>query len=261
MSMPRPDHDRLLELLADRALFGLSTDEQRELGGLLTAMPDVDADDLDRIAAQAHLATMEEEIDLPTELRQKLVSQGRGMVAKTVRPPASLPEQRVSRREMFGWFAAAAALFVAAFFATRSVEQIVAELTPTELQAELAQSKDGLTKVAWSPGTDEVGKNATGEVLWNNKRQQGVMSFRGLPANDPKESQYQLWIFDTAQDEKYPVDGGVFDIPAGAKEVLIPIDAKLPIVEPTLFAITIEKSGGVVVSSRKRLPLLAQVAK
>ena len=31
--------------------------------------------------------------------------------------------------------------------------------------------------------------------------------------NDPSQSQYQLWIFGTAQHVKYPVDGGVFDIP------------------------------------------------
>ena len=41
--------------------------------------------------------------------------------------------------------------------------------------------------------------------------------------------------------------------------MLIPIEVKLPVVEPTLFANTIEKPGGVVVSSRERLPLLAKV--
>ena len=34
----------------------------------------------------------------------------------------------------------------------------------------------------------------------------------GSSANDPKKHQYQLWIFDKAQDAKYPIDGGVFDV-------------------------------------------------
>jgi anti-sigma-K factor RskA len=84
------------------------------------------------------------------------------------------------------------------------------------------------------------------------------MSFRGLPANNPSESQYQLWIFDQNQDERYPIDGGVFDIgPDG--EVIVPVTAKIRVREPTLFAITVEKPGGVVVSSRKRLVLAAKV--
>ena len=57
------------------------------------------------------------------------------------------------------------------------------------------------------------------------------------------------------------VNGLALDIPAGKKEVLIPIDARLPITKATLFAITVEKPGGVVVSDRKRLPLLAPVPK
>jgi anti-sigma-K factor RskA len=66
-----------------------------------------------------------------------------------------------------------------------------------------------------------------------------------------------LWIFDPERDEK-PIDGGVFDVDKEG-EVLIPIHAKLPVGKPTLFAITVEKPGGVVVSDRSRLPLLAKV--
>ena len=42
-------------------------------------------------------------------------------------------------------------------------------------------------------------------------------------------------------------------------EIVVAIDARLPVGKPTLFAITVERPGGVVVSSRERLPLLAQV--
>jgi len=87
------------------------------------------------------------------------------------------------------------------------------------------------------------------------------MRLRGLAANDPIVEQYQLWIFDADRDAAHPVDGGVFDVAASSAdgELCIPIDARLPIGKPTLFAITVEKPGGVVVSTRERLPLLAKV--
>jgi hypothetical protein len=67
-----------------------------------------------------------------------------------------------------------------------------------------------------------------------------------------------LWIFDADRDPAHPVDGGVFDVPAGADgDVVVRIDPRLPIGRATAFAITVERPGGVVVSSRKRLPLLA----
>lgn len=84
------------------------------------------------------------------------------------------------------------------------------------------------------------------------------MHIEGLPANDPGTLQYQLWIFDKDRDERYPVDGGVFDIPAGATAVDVPIRATLAVDEPVLFAVTVEKPGGVMVSSRERIVLVAK---
>jgi len=49
------------------------------------------------------------------------------------------------------------------------------------------------------------------------------LRLKGYVANDPAGAQYQLWIFDAARDDRYPVDGGVFDVPAGRDEVLIPV--------------------------------------
>ena len=73
--------------------------------------------------------------------------------------------------------------------------------------------------------------------------------------NDPVKAQYQLWIVDPERDA-HPVDGGVFDVPT-AGEILVPIQAKLTIHRPTAFAITLEKPGGVVVSTQ---PLLVVAA-
>ena len=85
------------------------------------------------------------------------------------------------------------------------------------------------------------------------------MTFRGLAKNDPTHIQYQLWIFDKTRDDKYPVDGGVFDVDSESGDVVVPIKATLPVNTPTLFAITVEKPGGVVVSKREHLVLTAKL--
>ncbi len=81
------------------------------------------------------------------------------------------------------------------------------------------------------------------------------MRIRGLAANDPKAAQYQLWIFDGKRDQAHPVDGGVFDVVDG--EVVVPIRAAIQVFEPKLFAVTVERPGGVVVSKRERIVLTA----
>jgi hypothetical protein len=60
-------------------------------------------------------------------------------------------------------------------------------------------------------------------------------------------------------DRQYPVDGGVFDVPKADGDVVVRIDPRLPVSRATAFAVTVEEPGGVVVSSRDRLPLLAAV--
>jgi anti-sigma-K factor RskA len=85
------------------------------------------------------------------------------------------------------------------------------------------------------------------------------MKFKGLAATDAAKEDYQLWIFDETQDEKTPIDGGIFDV-ANNGEVLIPIDARLKFKNPKLFAVTKEKEGGVVVSDRQRLVAIAKVS-
>ncbi len=89
------------------------------------------------------------------------------------------------------------------------------------------------------------------------------MRFVGLAPNDPKVLQYQLWIFDKLRDERYPVDGGVFDVGAVGPdgELVIKITAKLAVGEPVLFAITVEPPGGVVVSKRERIVVTAAPSK
>lgn len=272
MSTGPSSHDRRHELLAERALFGLSPEELREL--LQLGGDDSPVDELALAAAALDLGlhghAMAHET-LPAHLRQQTLDAVRKAALedrKAIPPvvPGSV-ERRIAneapRRDWLGWAVAAAALAVAAFSYSRQPNLGVE--SPIELRSELlaAAKRDpgSVFQADWTKTEDPAAKGASGKVIWSDKLQRGVMEFSGLEANDPKQNQYQLWIFDADRPEATPVDGGVFNIPAGKKEVLIPIDARLPIKQATLFAITVEKPGGVVVSDRKRLPLLAPVPK
>ncbi|MGB0513379.1 MAG: anti-sigma factor domain-containing protein [Wenzhouxiangellaceae bacterium] len=101
--------------------------------------------------------------------------------------------------------------------------------------------------VEWGRSEIPAYNAVTGDVVWNDELQQGYLRLSGMPPNDPAISQYQLWIVDPDRDAN-PVDGGVFDIPTGADEIIIPIHAKLDVSNPVAFAITREQPGGVVVS-------------
>jgi hypothetical protein len=164
-------------------------------------------------------------------------------------------------RESVAWLAVAASLFIAAqlWLASDSRKQSMTQV-PTAAASRLAMLNDSenLIRVDWSGGKTPFENSVTGDVVWNNANQQGFMRFVGMPPNDPSKEQYQLWIIDPERDSK-PIDGGVFDI-ASVGEVGVPIQAKLKVLKPAAFAITIEQPGGVVVSSQNRLPLLAQVA-
>lgn len=134
----------------------------------------------------------------------------------------------------------------------------VASMTPAELREKLLAS-EGSARAEWTPTKDPLGKSATGEVVWNKEQQKGTMRFKGLAKNDPTRAQYQLWIFDKTRDEKYPVDGGVFDVDSETGDVIVPIRATLPVNTPVLFAVTLEKPGGVVVSKREHIVVTAKM--
>jgi anti-sigma-K factor RskA len=126
-------------------------------------------------------------------------------------------------------------------------------------RAALLASRRFLLQRNWRAGGDAIGAGVSGDVIWDADTQTGYLRFVGLRRNDRSTEQYQLWIFDGRRDPRFPVDGGVFDSPGQGEEVIVPIRAKLDVAAPQLFAITVEKPGGVVVSDRQRLVVLAQV--
>lgn len=125
------------------------------------------------------------------------------------------------------------------------------------LRAQMIASTATLVRWEFSATADPAAHGASGDVVWDPVAQRGYMRFKGLSANDAQQMQYQLWIFDGERDDRYPVDGGVFDIPATG-EVVIPIRARLHVGKAALFAVTAERPGGVVVSGRERIVVLAK---
>jgi hypothetical protein len=121
----------------------------------------------------------------------------------------------------------------------------------------LASGGQHVGRWAW---THESGLAADvrGEVVWDGERQEGYLTLAGLAPNVPAGRQYQLWIFDAARDDRYPVDGGVFDVPAGNSSLTVPIRPALRVSQPVAFAVTLEPVGGVVVSDRSHLMALAR---
>lgn len=261
----------LLELLADRALQGLSPDEDATLARLLSdTEPDFDAEALDRAAAALSVALIPDETEsLPASLRHRLDDDAsrwnaqppaRTATIRTVTPRPFTHRAAPNPLARLGWLAAAACLLLAALaWVTRPGAPNT--LSPDQQrQALLDAAPDDLVQIVWTATDDPAAQGAVeGQVVWSDARNEGYMTFTGLAANNPNDNQYQLWIFDAQRDERYPIDGGVFDIPADNRPTTVRIDPRLPVTKATLFAITVEKPGGVVVSTRERLPVLAKV--
>jgi hypothetical protein len=264
MSADRLDsaaRERMLELLADRTHGELSPEDRADLDRLIERAGGEDGS-MEQAAAAAHLALEsviagESQRPLPAALREKLIASGRTFVeGERARSPARRAPGWIA---WSGWIAAAAAAVIAAFgWWPRHAEPPQAK-TLAELRRELVEQDTDHVVATFKPGPDPEGKNVSGDLVWSPRAQKGYLRFQGLPRNDPTKAQYQLWIFDAKQDERYPIDGGVFDVDAAAGEAIVPIDARLAVVEPKMFAVTIEKPGGVVVSARERIVALAQM--
>ena len=238
--------ERLLKLLADRALGGLTPDLEAELQRLLEWHPEIDPLSMEWTAAAVSRVSPEPELAMPVELMRRIERDALGGESGVLAIRPEPAKRRLGRTLTWsGWVAAAVCLALAAW-AWRPVAAIDAERQRAALL-----SLDG-TQLVQASGP------AGGDVAWHDGRQEGYLRLRGVPANDPRRSQYQLWIFDAARDDRFPVDGGVFDVPPG-DEVVLPVQARLRVDRPTLFAVTRERPGGVVVSDRKEIVWLAQV--
>ena len=286
----QPD-EAMVDLLVKQVTEGLSPAEQRALDVMDSELASAYLRDLERAAAAATLAGSSGAEALPAALAARIAQQAaehfaavsnvadlsetRTAAAEKARVQSLAPPPargRASRYGGYGWLAAAACLVLAIFGWERSPPPLPpVAVTPTpvvvpppaqpapptaaEERAALLAKTDSL-KIPLGATKDPAAAGVTGDVVWDPVTQRGFLHFAGLAANDPATQQYQIWIFDAGRDKRYPVDGGVFDVPANAGEVIIPIRASLMVRKPAAFAVTLEKPGGVVVSGREHVIVL-----
>ena len=262
------EDERLGELLMQRTTGALSAPEADALAQALAKLPPGELAHWERAAAELAAAFAAADVSsreaMPADLAARIVSGGEAIVRSQPRVADVIATPMQSRRTSplawSGWMAAAAAL--ALWFAAPRTVVRAPDARPVRNVAQLRDSLLTSGAVAeqlpWTVTKDSSAVSASGDVVWSNTAQRGVMRIVGLQPNDRTRWQYQLWIFDKTRDQKYPVDGGVFDMPAGASEILVPIDARVPVGDAVMFAVTVEHAGGVVVSTRERIALLAQ---
>lgn len=287
--MNQEDRELYLDLLTKKAISGLDDNEEARLNEISESGQTGELYSLEMTAAAINMAGLAEE-PMPAHLYTKISADagqyiGTGSAATEPQSLPGLEEARIVTREQIfseprsgswfgwlGWVAAAAACIALALnlWFTRIQPSPIDRAqnappvetphitTPAEAREEMLRSATGMVKATWAAGNVKDIKQISGDIVWSDAKQMGFMRFRGLPVNDPSKETYQLWIFDKTQDKATPIDGGTFDVNSDG-EVVIPINAKLKASGPEMFAITMEKPGGVVVSKREKIAAIAKV--
>jgi len=244
--------EALLERAADVALYGGGFDaDELALAAKLGINLERECQALELAAAE--LAALEATRDLappPARLESKL-----SQLSEALHAPKTIPFPPTKRKN---WIPAVAAGALIGVLGTLAV-MIARDARRMQANDPVAFVRSHPNAVHWKwAGTqdDHVVGRVAGEVYFDAASDEGLLEIEGLAPNDPSREQYQLWIFDADRDERYPVDGGVFDISSSGR-VLIPVRAHLHVSRPVSFAVTVEPPGGVVVSAR-RIALLAK---
>lgn len=268
----------MLDLLVKKAVYGLDASEEKQLAGLeQQAGGSSESLSFELTAASIGMTGLNKREEMPASLRERIAADAEKHFA-SLQPATIVPTQAASSMtdeppvgSWFGWLgwglAAAASIALAfnLFFTTPRTDIVESQvptptpeqqLTPAQLRQQLIDTAPDLAKGSWGAGNMKELAPA-GDVVWSDARQAGYMRLSGLPKNDPSKETYQLWIIAENQNPKTPVDGGTFDINSDG-EVIIPIDAKVKALNPAAFAITIEKPGGVPVSTQAKVPALAK---
>lgn len=248
-------HDRFEELEAGRLLGDLTSEERNEWRELSREHAEHSDSSLELAAAavEAEFA-LGGETSLPSGLAGALRDGAREFSTRP-QEPGNVVEGGFRRRILAapgaGWAFAAgiAILFVVVIFVNPAPDVLEVVDVPIE-----ERTADLVTPAFEGQGTYA---GMTGKVVWSDDLQEGYMELANLKVNDPSINQYQLWIVDPARSAE-PVDGGVFDVDS-AGTVRVPIDAKLSVRKPQAFVITLEKPGGVVVSSQKVVVAVSEV--
>jgi hypothetical protein len=284
MSAPHSEYsDELIDLLIKDATEGLTEEEKKELNMLQYEFPDFDVQFADDAVAALSLAMVGRGERLPRHLRDNILDAANApnsmiteetevasFEAARQRQEARKQPKRQSRTisasaGSAGWWAAAAALVLAVAGwwprLTTNPNQQMAAANQEPTRQELLASGHAI-RASWTPADAEA-QPLVGDVVFDPVSQRGFLTFRGIPKNDPRLAQYQLWIVDAHRKQPEPVDGGVFNVSGtpttSGNDVVIPFEAKLPIGQPAAFVVTLEQPGGVVISKQEKVLALAKV--
>lgn len=275
MSLPDDKHTQH-EALAEAVVFAHESDSTPPSSAELAAF--------ERVAGLA-AAALADRTPPPDRLKHRLAAAGLAFCAEQAQPARSDSRakpgfttslERRGRHLLWTGMLAGATAAAAAFWLwfagptrdeldvlkqrLQQAEQRLAQFEPheNELRSRRAEALAKGTSVLhrhWQPGPSPRHGDVHGDVVWSHERQDGWLTFRGLPKLDPDHA-YQLWIVD-ARREGPPVDGGLFTISDPDAETLVPIHAHLRIDQPAAFVITIEPKDGVVVSKQEHVVAIA----
>jgi anti-sigma-K factor RskA len=216
-----------LEEQASLYVFGLlETSEIAAFEQRLESDADLRAlvDDLDVAAATiAHDAPSRH---LPPELRARVLSQISGSNKMMAFP----------RRAVWIPWALAACLALTCAY-------LIAESSGLRTRITRLEERDFLARVQIASLSSKLenAPNANAVVVWDEKKQRGVLKVTQLPRN-AADRDYQLWLVDPRY--KDPVDGGVFHV-ANDGTMNVEFRPNTPVREAQAFAISLERKGGV----------------
>lgn len=282
------DHDRMLELLAEQAISGLTAVEQIELKSLLEANPDFDVATLDRTAAMLDIAASVADIEpLPDHLRDRILARDQSECrADIALPHAAQPRNEIHWREVVAWMTAAACLLLAVFAWSRwptnnpplvpsphlpvlagndklprpaddDVVRPNAGPTVAQLREQLLNSApDVLHLQLVSDNGGRVANESGGDIVWSSGWQIGYLRLKGSAGDNPAQPrQYQLWIVGSDVSGNEIINGGIFPVDRSTGELILPIQAGQFVQQPKMFVVSVEPSGG---GNDLTAPLLAK---
>lgn len=277
------EKEKMLDLLLAKATIGLSAEESEQLKELEEVFPELKGDNSFELAAAAiGFINLKTDEQMPAHLQKRILADAdkyfESNTDKVFEQNSSQTEEEFQKTFAFepkssiwqslGWLVAAVACVALAviLWQTRTAPEIEYTRTPpqqtaptpgtAELRQQLIVSTNDVVLRDWTDFDPKKPFNVQGDVVWSNTAQKGFIRFQNLPVNDKSKETYQLWIFD--ENQKNPIDGGVFSANE-AGEIIIPIDARLEVKKPTMFAVTAEKPGGVVVSELGKVMAVAKI--
>jgi anti-sigma-K factor RskA len=180
-------------------------------------------DELDTTAAQlAH--TVPRHLP-PPELRERVLAQA--------------PNRRMTRfpraQGWVPWAIAACLALVAAY--------LIAEQNQLRHRVSRLEARNLFTEIQLANLESKIpdAPTARAVVVWNEKRQRGLLRVSQLPAN-ADDHDYELWLIDRRYPQ--PVNGGVFHV-RGDEPLQIGFRPAQPVRGAAVFAISLERKGGV----------------